>query len=165
MFPIFSPPLPFNQYLPPNITPSYPPYQEVSLSTLYAAAKLHDTLKKPRDLILASYAIRHPELLKGRLTLSVDPASIDPKQLESERKRILSIERLVLETLCFNFIVGAEGSGSPGLDVFGLSIKLGKRGGCELNLHMFCISDGRIDLLLPRTRQEKVYLHGMEDDH
>ncbi|KAJ9102543.1 hypothetical protein QFC21_002944 [Naganishia friedmannii] len=104
-------------------------YIEVSLSTLYAAAKLHDTLKKPRDLILASYAIRHPELLKGRLTLSVDPASIDPKQLESERKRILSIERLVLETLCFNFIVGAEGSGSPGLDVFGLSMKLGKRGG------------------------------------
>ncbi|KAJ9096601.1 hypothetical protein QFC19_007134 [Naganishia cerealis] len=94
-----------------------------------ATAKLHDTLKKPRDLILASYAIRHPELLKGRLTLSVDPASIDPKQLESERKRILSIERLVLETLCFNFIVGAEGSGSPGLDVFGLSIKLGKRAG------------------------------------
>jgi CTD kinase subunit beta len=106
--------------------------QEVSLSTLYVAAKLHDCLKKPRDLILASYAIRQPDMLKGRLALSVDPALFDPKQLESERKRMLSVERLVLETLCFNLMVGAEGGGSPGLDAFGLIIKLGRKAGCEL---------------------------------
>lgn len=105
--------------------------QEVSLSTLYVAAKLHDCLKKPRDLILASYAIRQPDMLKGRLALSVDPAMFDPKQLESERKRMLSVERLVLETLCFNLMVGAEGGGSPGLDAFGLIIKLGRKAGCE----------------------------------
>lgn len=64
--------------------------------------------------------------------LSVDPAAFDPKQLESERKRMLSVERLVLETLCFNFMVGAEGGGSPGLDAFGLVIKLGRKAGCEL---------------------------------
>ncbi|KAJ9094838.1 hypothetical protein QFC20_006816 [Naganishia adeliensis] len=104
-------------------------YIEVSLSTLYVAAKLHDCLKKPRDLILACYAIRQPEMLKGRLMLSVDPAAFDPKQLESERKRMLSVERLVLETLCFNFMVGAEGGGSPGLDAFGLVIKLGRKAG------------------------------------
>ncbi|GHJ87674.1 hypothetical protein NliqN6_4076 [Naganishia liquefaciens] len=102
---------------------------EVSLSTLYVAAKLHDCLKKPRDLILASYAIRQPDMLKGRLALSVDPAMFDPKQLESERKRMLSVERLVLETLCFNLMVGAEGGGSPGLDAFGLIIKLGRKAG------------------------------------
>jgi len=38
-----------------------PPPQDVILSTLYVACKMHDTLKKPRDIILASYSIRFPE--------------------------------------------------------------------------------------------------------
>jgi CTD kinase subunit beta len=90
------------------------PPQEVALSTLYVSSKLHDTLKKPRELILASYAIRFPQLVKKG---AVDPAAIDPNVLEGERKRVLSIERLVLETMCFRFGV------QSGL---GVVIKLGK---------------------------------------
>jgi CTD kinase subunit beta len=140
---------------PPNLP------QEVSLSTLYVAAKLHDCLKKPRDLILACYAIRQPEMLKGRLMLSVDPAAFDPKQLESERKRMLSVERLVLETLCFNFMVGAEGGGSPGLDAFGLVIKLGRKAGCELRILVFIIYWTDWESI----SQEKVHLHLVADDY
>lgn len=32
------------------------------MACLYVSAKLNDTLKKPRDILMASYAIRFPEL-------------------------------------------------------------------------------------------------------
>lgn len=90
------------------------------MSVLYVASKLHDTLKKPRDIILASYAIRFPQLVKKGV---VDPTAVDPSMLESERKRVLGIERLVLETMCFKFGVDV------GLD---LVVKIGRGlgGGC-----------------------------------
>jgi CTD kinase subunit beta len=44
--------------------------------------------------------------------------------LESERKRVLSIERLVLETMCFKFRVDTA---------FGVVIKLAKALGCRFN--------------------------------
>lgn len=88
--------------------------QEVSLSALYVASKLHDTLKKPRDIILASYGIRFPQLIKKGV---VDPSAVDPNMLEGERQRVLSIERLVLETMCFKFSVDV------GLD---LVVKIGR---------------------------------------
>ena len=86
--------------------------QEVCLSTLYVASKLHDTLKKPRDIILASYPLRFPHLVKkssgGGGTL--DAAAIDAHAVEQERSRVLGIERLVLEGVCFMFGVdGMEG--------------------------------------------------------
>jgi CTD kinase subunit beta len=83
------------------------------------ASKLHDTLKKPRDIILASYAVRFPQLVKKGV---VDPTAVDPNMLEGERKRVLGIERLVLETVCFKFEVDV------GLD---LVVKIGKGLGCE----------------------------------
>lgn len=98
--------------------------QEVSLTTLYVSSKLHDTLKKPREILLSSYAVRFPDLLKGRR--EVDVASIDAKQMEADRRRVLMIERLVLETICFNFL-GGRGGGEG----FGLVVKIGKRMGCE----------------------------------
>ena len=73
--------------------------QQVALSTLYVSSKLHDTLKKPRDIILASYAIRFPHLVRKGVV------EADPNMLEGERKTVLGIERLVLETLCFKFRV------------------------------------------------------------
>lgn len=93
----------------PNVTTNtdysiFVPHQEIALTTLYVSSKLHDTLKKPRDIILASYAIRFPDLLKGRV--AVDPATVDQKMLENDRRKVLSIERLVLETICFNFRLG-----------------------------------------------------------
>lgn len=36
--------------------------QDVTTAALYVAAKIQDTLKKPRDILMASYAIRFPEL-------------------------------------------------------------------------------------------------------
>jgi CTD kinase subunit beta len=100
--------------------------QEVCLTTLYVSSKLHDTLKKPREIILASYALRYPHLLKGRLT--IDPASVDQSMLERDRKRVLGIERLVLETICFNFRVGDRSA-------FKLVVKLSKALGRECNDH------------------------------
>lgn len=74
--------------------------QEVALSALYVSAKLHDTLKRSRDLILTSYALRLPHLVKKGV---VDVVSVDPKVLEGERKRVVSIERILLESMCFRF--------------------------------------------------------------
>jgi CTD kinase subunit beta len=75
--------------------------QEVCLTTLYVSSKLHDTLKKPIAIILASYSLRFPHLVKRGST--VDPSAVDPAMLEHDRKRVLSVERLVLETMCFHF--------------------------------------------------------------
>jgi CTD kinase subunit beta len=40
--------------------------QDVVLACLYVSCKLHDTLKKPREIVLASFAVRFPELLKAK---------------------------------------------------------------------------------------------------
>lgn len=34
----------------------------MTLAALYVSTKMHDTLKKPRDLLMVSYAVRFPEL-------------------------------------------------------------------------------------------------------
>lgn len=85
------------------------------MTTLYVACKLHDTLKKPRDIILASYALRFPHLVRKT---AVDVSAVDPATLEAERKRVLSVERLVLETLCFAFGVAVP---------FPFVVKIGRR--------------------------------------
>lgn len=91
--------------------------QDVALATLYVSSKLNDTLKKPRDIILASYGIRFPQLVRKGST-AVDISNVDPNVLEHERKRVLGIERLILETICFNFAVQVP---------FELVIKLGRK--------------------------------------
>jgi CTD kinase subunit beta len=35
--------------------------QDVALAALYVSTKMHDTLKKPRELLAVSYAVRFPE--------------------------------------------------------------------------------------------------------
>jgi hypothetical protein len=35
--------------------------QDVTLAALYVSSKMHDTLKKPREILMASYAVRFPE--------------------------------------------------------------------------------------------------------
>ncbi|KAK1927445.1 cyclin-like protein [Papiliotrema laurentii] len=97
-------------------------YVEVALSALYVSSKLHDTLKKPRDIILASYAVRYPQLIKKGV---VDPSAVDANMLEGERTRVLGIERLVLETMCFKFGVDV------GLD---LVVKIGRALGADKEL-------------------------------
>ncbi|KAF8606775.1 cyclin-like protein, partial [Ceratobasidium sp. AG-I] len=76
---------------------------DVTMACLYVSTKLHDTLKKPRDILMASYCIRFPELAaKSKTGTDVD---IDPNTLEADRHRLIAIERLILETICFNFRV------------------------------------------------------------
>jgi len=37
-------------------------YHDVTLAALYVSTKMHDTLKKPREILMVSYAVRFPEL-------------------------------------------------------------------------------------------------------
>ncbi|WVQ78735.1 hypothetical protein IAT38_000822 [Cryptococcus sp. DSM 104549] len=90
-------------------------YTDVSLSTLYVSSKLHDTLKKPRDIILASYPLRFPQLVRKG---TIDPVAAEAQGLEHERRQVLSIERLVLESMAFKF--GVDES-------LGVVIKIGKK--------------------------------------
>jgi hypothetical protein len=58
--------------------------QDVCLAALYVSTKMHDTLKKPRELLAVSYTIRFPELAaksknaNGEVDLEhMDPAVSD----------------------------------------------------------------------------------------
>jgi hypothetical protein len=99
------------------------------LACLYVSSKLHDTLKKPREIILASYPLRYPHLLQHRKGGALDPAAVDQAALEGERGRVLSIERLVLESVCFRFGTG----GGLGW-VVKLSKRLGRESCCQHRL-------------------------------
>ncbi|KAK7056895.1 RNA polymerase II C-terminal domain kinase beta subunit [Paramarasmius palmivorus] len=81
------------------------PAQDVSLAALYVSTKMHDTLKKPRELLAVSYGIRYPELVGKSKNPSgeVDLDTMDANLVEQDRQRLLAIERLILETICFNF--------------------------------------------------------------
>lgn len=51
--------------------------QDVSLAALYVSTKMHDTLKKPREILMVSYAVRFPELSKSKSVageVDMDPA-------------------------------------------------------------------------------------------
>ncbi|KAG5650475.1 hypothetical protein H0H81_012127 [Sphagnurus paluster] len=80
-------------------------YHDVSLAALYVSTKMHDTLKKPRELLAVSYAVRFPELAAKSKHPGgdVDLDMMDPQVVERDRQRLLAIERLILETICFNF--------------------------------------------------------------
>ncbi|KAJ7259530.1 cyclin-like protein [Mycena haematopus] len=80
-------------------------YVDVSLASMYVSTKMHDTLKKPRDLLAVSYAIRFPELVAKSKHPGgeIDVDTMDQQVVERDRQRVLAIERLLLETICFNF--------------------------------------------------------------
>lgn len=63
---------------------------------------MHDTLKKPRELLMVSYAVRFPELAAKSKSL-VGELDIDPQTVESDLQRLLGVERYILGTICFNF--------------------------------------------------------------
>ncbi|KAF8895340.1 cyclin-like protein [Infundibulicybe gibba] len=80
-------------------------YVDVALASLYVSTKMHDTLKKPRELLAVSYAVRFPELVAKSKNPGgeIDIDTMDQQMVEHDRQRLLSVERLVLETICFNF--------------------------------------------------------------
>jgi len=53
---------------------------------------------------MVSYAVRFPDLAARSKAVGGD-VEMDPHTVEADRQRLLGIERLVLETVCFNFTV------------------------------------------------------------
>lgn len=53
----------------------------MALAALYVSTKMHDTLKKPRELLATSYAIRFPDLLsKSKSPFGeIDIDTVDPQ--------------------------------------------------------------------------------------
>jgi CTD kinase subunit beta len=43
--------------------------QYASLAALYVSTKMHDTLKKPRDILMVFYVVRSPELAARSKTM------------------------------------------------------------------------------------------------
>ncbi|KAF9517208.1 hypothetical protein BS47DRAFT_1291209 [Hydnum rufescens UP504] len=79
-------------------------YHDVAMATLYVSSKMHDTLKKPRDLLMVSYGVRYPELA-AKVKHGGGEVEMDPATVDEDRRRLLGIERSVMETICFNFRV------------------------------------------------------------
>ncbi|EIN12726.1 cyclin-like protein [Punctularia strigosozonata HHB-11173 SS5] len=77
-------------------------YHDVILASLYVSTKMHDTLKKPREILMVSYAVRFPELAAKSRSIAGE-LDMDPATVEADRQRLLAVERLILETICFNF--------------------------------------------------------------
>lgn len=77
-------------------------YQDVTLAALYVSSKMHDTLKKPREILMASYTVRFPEQAAKSKSI-VGEIDMDPVVLEQDRQRLLAVERLIVELICFNF--------------------------------------------------------------
>ncbi|KAH9841428.1 cyclin-like protein [Rhodofomes roseus] len=77
-------------------------YYDVTLAALYVSSKMHDTLKKPREILMVSYGVRFPDLAAKSKSI-VGEIDMDPQTVEIDRQRLLAVERLMLETVCFNF--------------------------------------------------------------
>jgi CTD kinase subunit beta len=99
--------------------------QDVTLAALYVSSKMHDTLKKPREILMASYTVRFPEQaaksksIVGEIDMdpmvrqrenfyfeSMGPSTtkeFSDQVLEQDRQRLLAVERLIVELICFNF--------------------------------------------------------------
>ncbi|BGP54095.1 RNA polymerase II C-terminal domain kinase beta subunit [Rhodotorula sphaerocarpa] len=72
------------------------PHQDVSLACLLVASKLEDTLKKLRDIQIAAWQVQN--LLDG----GTGVGDGDPQAQEAHRPHLIGIERLILQTICFN---------------------------------------------------------------
>ncbi|UNI16840.1 Beta-glucosidase [Purpureocillium takamizusanense] len=68
-------------------------YQDAALASLFVACKVEDTIKKSRDILAAAYNVKNPDK-------TVAP---DDKLFESTGKVIIGLERLILETIGFDF--------------------------------------------------------------
>ncbi|KAF9273443.1 hypothetical protein BGZ68_001515 [Mortierella alpina] len=67
---------------------------EVVMACLFVSSKVEDTIKKLKDIMLATYFYRHP---------GATDWDSESKEGEEQRKRILSYEKMVLESICFDF--------------------------------------------------------------
>ncbi|BGP14100.1 hypothetical protein JCM10213_002397 [Rhodosporidiobolus nylandii] len=72
-------------------------YQDVSLSALLVASKLEDTLKKLRDIQIAAWQVLN--MMDG----GEGRGEGDLSAQEAHRPHLIGIERLILQTISFNF--------------------------------------------------------------
>jgi CTD kinase subunit beta len=102
--------------------------QDIAISTLLVSSKLEDTLKKLREIQVAAFQVKAAE--EG-LTSLAEP---DQQALEADRARLIGVERLILETISFNFNLrstaayatrASKANSSQNRDVFAYVIKLG----------------------------------------
>ncbi|KAI0822015.1 cyclin-like protein [Trametes gibbosa] len=77
-------------------------YHDVCLGAMFVSSKMHDTLKKPRDILMVAYAVRFPELAAKARSMGGE-IELEPGTVENDRQRLLAVERLMLECICFNF--------------------------------------------------------------
>ncbi|KAK7413486.1 RNA polymerase II C-terminal domain kinase beta subunit [Neonectria punicea] len=68
-------------------------YQDAALASLFVACKVEDTIKKSKEILAAAYNVKNPE----------KPTTPDDKIFESPGKIIICLERLILETIGFDF--------------------------------------------------------------
>ncbi|KAI1334467.1 hypothetical protein F5Y15DRAFT_401550 [Xylariaceae sp. FL0016] len=68
-------------------------WQDVALACLWVACKAEDTLKKSRDILCANHNIKNPDNLKNA----------DDKIFETPQKVLIGLERIVMETIRFNY--------------------------------------------------------------
>jgi CTD kinase subunit beta len=65
--------------------------QDVTLAALYVSSKMHDTLKKPREILMASYSVRFPEQAAKSKSI-VGEIDMDPMVRERGREPLSSNE-------------------------------------------------------------------------
>ncbi|KAI5464952.1 hypothetical protein BGZ63DRAFT_470930 [Mariannaea sp. PMI_226] len=68
-------------------------YQDAALASLFVACKVADTIKKSKEILAAAYNVKNPE----------KPVAPDDSIFESPGKIIICLERLILETIGFDF--------------------------------------------------------------
>jgi len=74
----------------------------VGIACLFLAGKVEETPKKLKDVILLSHKLRHHFYSPKEKYV---PLKLDSPKYEDEREKILLAERLVLQTIAFDFIV------------------------------------------------------------
>ncbi|KAK9465624.1 cyclin-like protein [Lipomyces arxii] len=77
-----------------NSLHDFPVMNDTAHACLFVAAKMEDTLKKLKDILLASYYLKHP---------AGPDISVDSPVIEDQRRKLISLERHVLETMSFDF--------------------------------------------------------------
>lgn len=67
---------------------------EVVMACLFVSCKVEDTIKKLKDIMIATYYYRYP---------NASDWDSESKEGDEQRKRVLAYEKMVLESICFDF--------------------------------------------------------------
>ncbi|KAG0348634.1 RNA polymerase II C-terminal domain kinase beta subunit [Podila minutissima] len=77
---------------------------EVVMACLFVSCKVEDTIKKLKDIMIATYYYRHPNATDWDSESKVSKSCLDiSSEGDEQRKRVLAYEKMVLESICFDF--------------------------------------------------------------